>query len=116
MVRAVRKAAQRGAVLERKRGRAFSGTEAHVFLWHQWVGMGKEEVEGWSGSGAEGGRGGEGEGEGGVERGEEGGEDGVGEGLGGGEEGGVERWAGSQSASAITCAVSSAVIWAEGRS
>ena len=25
-------------------GRAFSGTEAHVFLWHQWAGMGKEEV------------------------------------------------------------------------
>ena len=36
--------------------------------------------------------------------------------LGGGEEGGVECWTASESASAITCAMSSAVIWAEGRS
>ena len=94
---AVRTAAQRGAVLARKRGRAFSG-EAHVFLWHQWAGMGKEEVGGWSRLGAEG-SGGEEEGEGGVEKGEDGGEAG-GEGGGGedgGEEGegsgGVEYWA-----------------------
>ena len=84
---AVRKAAQRGAVLARKRGRAFSGTEAHVFLWHQWAGMGKEEVGGWLRLGAEG-SGGEEEGEGGVEKGEDGGEDG-GEGEGG-EDGGED--------------------------
>ncbi len=49
--KAVRKAAQRGVVFERKREIALSGTEDHVFVWHQWVGMGKEEVGGWLGFG-----------------------------------------------------------------